>query len=253
MMAIITPQGHALGWNRPLPGLTYPTADLSGVTILSEVDPRPHMPPALNQLKLGSCTANATNRCFRYDSIKDGKDCGELSRLWTYFFERQIEGTLNQGDCGAMGHDAFTVAKHGIPDETLWQYDISKFEIKPPNKPRAYTLTKQVKAVPQSLTAIQQALSAGQTIPFGFTVYSSFESEQVANTGIMPMPKPNEEVLGGHEVLACGYLKKYPHYLLVLNSWDVSWGLNGYFLMPVSFILDSHYASDLRTIARPIA
>jgi C1A family cysteine protease len=250
-MTTLTPQGHALGWNRPLPGLTYPTADLSGVTVKLEVDPRKHMPKALDQLQLGSCTANATNRAFRYDTIMDGKDCGELSRLWTYFFERSIEKTLDQGDCGAMGHDAFTVAKHGIPDETLWPYDISKFEIKPPNEPRAYTLTKEVRAVPQSLTAIQQALSANQTVPFGFTVYESFESEQVANTGIMPMPKRGEAVLGGHEVLACGYLKAHPHYILVLNSWNTSWGLNGYFLMPTSFLLDGSYASDLRTIRRP--
>jgi C1A family cysteine protease len=216
------------------------------------------MPPAFDQLRLGSCTANATNRCFRYDTIMDGKDCGELSRLWTYFFERSIEHTLDQGDCGAMGHDAFTVAHHGIPDETLWPYDIAKFEEKPPacwipghTGKRNYTLTKEVKAVPQSLTAIQQALSTNQTIPFGFSVYESFESEQTANTGIMPMPKPGEEILGGHEVLACGYLKKYPHYILVLNSWNTSWGLNGYFLMPVAFLLDNNYASDLRTICRP--
>src|ERR1035438_10614981 len=93
MAAVITSQGHGLGWKRPLPGRSaldlLPHVDLEGLTIKTSVDPRKKMPSALNQLALGSCTANATNRAFRYDTIMDGKDCGELSRLWTYYLDRK--------------------------------------------------------------------------------------------------------------------------------------------------------------------
>ena len=263
-MAIITPQGHYLGWKRPLPGRgaleQLPHADTTNLAVLPQVDPRKKMPPAVNQLALGSCTANATGRAFRYDTIQDGKDCGELSRLWIYYFERSIEHTLDQGDCGAEGHDAFTVAKHGIPAETLWPYDISKFEQKPPacwipghSGKRDYTLTKPVHAVPQNETAFKQVLSNNQTIAYGFTVYRDFE-EPWSIPGVMPEPNSSEEVLGGHENLLVGYLEEYPDHFLSLNSWGTSWGVfGGYFLFPKATILDSNMATDFRTIVRTVA
>lgn len=243
---------HYYGWRKPLPGLTYPGADTTGLSVAAEVDPRHKLPPVFDQGQLGSCTANATNACFQYDAIQDGKDCGILSRLWTYYWERSLEHTLDQGDCGAMGHDAFTVAKHGIPDETLWPYDISRFEEQPPAAyPRAYKLTKVVHAVPQTETAIKQVLSNGQTVAFGFTVYESFEAAW-REPGVMPLPKPGEEVLGGHEVLIVGYLKDHPKYALVRNSWGAGWGLGGYFLFPWQALLNPNIASDFRTIVRPV-
>ena len=258
MSSLVAPprSKHTYGWKRPLPGRgaldLLPHVDTSGIAIKPEVDPRPKMPPALNQLELGSCTANATARCFRYDTIQDGADCGELSRLWIYYFERMLEGTLANGDCGAEGHDAFRVAHHGIPDESLYPYDISKFEEKPPDvEPRAYTLKKPVHAVPQNLNQIRQVLSSNQTIAYGFTVYRDFE-EPWERAGEMPEPDPSEEVLGGHENLLCGYLKEFPGYLLSLNSWGTEWGVfGGYFLFPISTFLNPSITSDLRTIVRP--
>lgn len=250
-LEIIEPK-HRYGWKPSLPGVSLPEADTTGLPILAEVDPRPKMPPIVDQGQLGSCTANATAAAFQYDAIQDGADCGPLSRLWIYYYERAIEGTLGQGDTGAYGHDAFKVAAHGIPDETLWPYDVSKYARKPPaSKPRAYTLSKKVHAPGQSHKTIQQVLSNGQSIAFGFTVYSSFESDATASTGIMPVPEPGEEVLGGHEVLAVGYLEHLPQYVLCRNSWGTSWGMAGYFVMPWTVFLDRSQVSDLRTIVRP--
>jgi C1A family cysteine protease len=252
----LTPRQHAMGWRRPLPGQSaleqLPHANVDGISIKSSVDPRKKMPPALDQGQLGSCTANATNRAFRYDTIIDGKDCSELSRLWTYYFERALEHTLGQGDVGAEGHDAYTVAKHGIPAETLYPYIIEHFENKPPDvEPRAYKLTKSVHALQYDETQIKAALSNDQNVTYGFTVYRSFE-QTWSKKGVMPMPKPREEVLGGHENLICGYLPDYPDHFLSLNSWSPSWGISGYFLIPKKFVLDPYNASDFRTIVRPL-
>ena len=244
---------HSYGWRRPLPGLTYPQANTTGLPVRSEVDPRRELPDAFDQGQIGSCTANATAACFQYDAIVAGKDCGRLSRRWIYHFEKAIEGTLGQGDTGAMGHDAFTVAKYGIPVETLYPYseDIDRVEETPPNvEPRAYRLTREVRSVPQSLNSMKQVLSNRQTIAIGFTVYESFEDPSWTHTGLMPVPHPEETVLGGHEVLVVGYLTGEPHYALVRNSWGASWGLDGYFLMPWGFLLDPRMCSDFRTIKR---
>jgi C1A family cysteine protease len=265
---------YVYGWRRPLPGLAYPGADTGGLRVAEEVDPRKEMPPAFDQSKLGSCTANATAACFQYDAILDGKDCGELSRLWIYYFERSIEGTLKQGDCGAMGHDAFTVAKHGIPDEKLWPYDIARFQVKPPDaEPRAYTLEKEVRSVPQTDTAIKQVLANKQTIAFGFTVRESFEDESWWPSAKMPIPRKGESVLGGHEIDIVGFLPVFPDFFIARNSWNLIYGLfaegggdgaplkvtsaehaagkGGYFLFPKAVLLDPNTCSDFRTIVRP--
>ena len=41
-------------------------------------------------------------------------------------------------------------------------------------------------------------------IEIGFNVPASFESQQVADTGVMPVPNANDEIIGGHEVLIVG-------------------------------------------------
>jgi hypothetical protein len=45
-------------------------------------------------------------------------------------------------------------------------------------------------------------LAEGYPFVLGFTVYESFESDTVAQTGIVPMPRSGEQVLGGHCVVA---------------------------------------------------
>jgi C1A family cysteine protease len=69
----------------------------------------------------------------------------------------------------------------------------------------------------------------------GFAVYESFMSQQVADTGVMPTPKPGDERQGGHEVLCLGY--DFPKKLaLMQNSWGDGWGQRGYFRMPFDVV-----------------
>ena len=53
---------------------------------------------------------------------------------------------------------------------------------------------------------------------FGFTVYESFESPEVATTGHAPLPEPGEAEIGGYAVLAVGYDDAAQTWL-VRNSW----------------------------------
>ena len=245
---------HYGGWHPSLPDQRNYVADTGTLPVLPEVDPRKEMPAIFDQGQLGSCTANAASGCFEYDGLLDGKTYN-LSRLWIYYQERKIEHQLNQGDTGAYGHDAFKAAKNvGICSERDWPYDITTFETPPAAASKDtgyYKLTKPYAVVPQSDLAIRRVLSNRQTIAFGFTVYESFESEEVSKTGIVPMPGQDEGVLGGHEVLAVGYLKSEPHYYLVRNSWGTGWGLGGYCLFPRAYLLDKDLAGDLRTVQRP--
>ncbi len=101
--------------------------------------------------------------------------------------------------------------------------------------------------VAQDLTQMRGCIAAGFPFVFGFTVYDSFESQEVAQTGIVPMPSPGESVLGGHCVVAVGYDDSERHFI-IRNSWGRGWGQQGYCFMPYEYLMSRHLASDFWTI-----
>lgn len=239
------------GWKPSLPDQRDLHADTAELKVMPEVDPRRDMVAPYDQGNLGSCTANAVAGAIQYDRSlnHDSSDDYTPSRLDIYYGERQLEGAPIDQDTGAFGRDGLKYAhSQGVFDERLWPYDISKFAESPPSEARQKI--GSYKVVPRNITAFKRVLSNRQTVCIGFTVYESFESSQVAQTGVMPLPSEQESVLGGHEVLVVGYLKSEPHYALVRNSWG-GWGLGGYFLMPWAVLTDPGMSDDFRTIYRP--
>ena len=210
-------------------------------------------PPVYDQGELGSCTANAIAGALEFDQMKQQLDDVFVpSRLFIYYNERVIEHTVDE-DSGAMLRDGIkSVAKEGAPHEALWPYEIGKFRAKP--TARAYSDALKHRAIlyqrlTQSLPQFKACLADGYPFVFGFAVYESFESDVVARTGRVPMPKPKEKQLGGHAVLAVGY-DDATERILARNSWGSKWGLAGYFTMPYDYITDNNLADDFWTIKR---
>src|SRR6266571_873545 len=185
------------------------------------VDLRAQCPAVYDQGQLGSCTANAIGGAIEFDRLKQKLSDFTPARLFIYYNERAIEGTTGS-DSGAQLRDGIkSVAKQGVCSETDWPYDIAKFTQKPPAK--AYTDAMLDRAVAyqrlvQNLNQMKGCLASGYPFVFGFSVYESFESQQVAQTGHAPMPAPGEQQIGGHAVMAVGY-DDTPQTLLVRNSW----------------------------------
>lgn len=248
------------GWKPSLPDPRDILADTSQLSILDEVDPRSqYMTLIYDQLALGSCTSQAISAAIDADRIVNGEAPLFPSRLWIYALERIVEGSPLNQDTGAYGRDGFKVAsRYGVVSEKLWPYsDKVEYWSKNPIGSNVWNkrdpIDRPYKTVPRSQTAMKQVLSNKQTIAMGFSVFESFESSKVAQSGIMPYPNvTRERMLGGHEVLIVGYLKKYPAHALVRNSWGTRWGLRGYFLMPWSVILDPKLSNDFWTIYRPM-
>jgi C1A family cysteine protease len=92
-------------------------------------------------------------------------------------------------------------------------------------------------------------LATGYPFVFGFSVYESFETEEVAITGIIPMPSKDEQLLGGHAVMACGYNDTVQRFM-IRNSWGVDWGQKGYCEMPYQYLQDRNLSDDFWTIRR---
>jgi C1A family cysteine protease len=215
-----------------------------------KVDLRPGCPPVYDQGHLGSCTANAINGAFQFVQKKLGLTDFMPSRLFVYYNERVILGTVDE-DSGAMIRDGIkSVHKLGVCDEKLCEYDIAQFTVKPGDAAYADALEHQVtsyRRVRPTLHQMQGALADGVPFVFGFSVYESFESAEVARTGEVPLPRRGEKLLGGHAVLAVGYDDATERFL-VRNSWGEGWGQGGHFTMPYSYLTDAELAQDFWTI-----
>jgi C1A family cysteine protease len=216
----------------------------------SRVDLRDDCPPVYDQGQLGSCTANAIGAAFEYMQRKQALTDFMPSRLFVYYNERQVEGTVGQ-DSGAMIRDGIkSVNQLGVCPEDIWAYDITRFAEQPPAE--AYTQAEDHQATVYQrilpiLAQMQGCLAGGTPFVFGFSVYESFESEQVAATGVVPMPSRSERLLGGHAVLAVGYDDQTQRFI-VRNSWGTGWGMDGYFTMPYSYLTNRSLASDFWAI-----
>ncbi len=236
------------GWRPDLPDHRDHKLSLARVDLLpSKVDLSPLCPPVYDQGSLGSCTANAIAAAYEFDLLRQKKRLFTPSRLFIYYNERAIEGTIRE-DAGAELRDGIkTLVNLGTCTESTWPYVISKFARKPTKA--AYTQGLRHQAVSYQrldntqIGQLKSCLASGFPIMFGFTVYESFESQDVANTGVVAYPQPSEGVVGGHAVLLVGY-DDATQTFKVRNSWSASWGLKGYFTLPYSYVTNPNLADD---------
>lgn len=246
---------HTYGWVPDLPDhrdflFAAPLENLASLP--ARVDLRQQCPKEVyDQGQLGSCTANAIAGALEFDQMKQGLKTFTASRLFIYYNERVIEHTVS-ADSGAQIRDGIkSVGSIGAPPETDWPYDISKFAERPPQVPayKEAPLGKalQYQRVPQVLNQMKGCLASGYPFVYGFTVYESFESDEVAKTGAVPMPKAGEKVLGGHAVVAVGYDDALQRFIS-RNSWGAGWGMAGYFTIPYAYLTDSNLADDFWTV-----
>lgn len=216
------------------------------------VDLREHFPPCYDQGELGSCTAQSIAGLLEYAQLKQpgGGENFTPSRLFIYYGERLIEGTVME-DCGAQIRSGIkVVAEDGAPPEEMWPYEIGKFSKKPTKK--SYREARKHQAITyervcQRIEDIRGCLSDGFPFAFGFSVYEGFESDETARTGVLAYPKSEERMLGGHAVVGCGY-DHDNQVIFVRNSWSTDWGQNGYFTMPYEYLLDPNMADDFWSI-----
>ena len=220
------------------------------VKLPSSVDLRSKLPPCYDQGNLGSCTANALVAAYQYLTPNFMG-----SRLFLYYNERVIEGSVKQ-DAGAYIHDGvWSLQKTGICSEKKWPYNVSKFAIKPSAECYAQALAhKAVKVynVVQTLEAMKGYLISGFPFTVGIVCYDSFDSTAVMKTGLVTYPKKNEKILGGHAILCVGFDDAItcpgspPGAWLMRNSWstNIYGSLKGNFYIPYGYLTNLKLTSD---------
>jgi C1A family cysteine protease len=241
------------GWRPDLPDHRDRIYNLERPVLRSEEVPpvfslRQEMPEVYNQGQLGSCTGNGVAAVLEHTESKQGEGSVTPSRLFIYYNERVIEGTVDQ-DSGAQIRDGIkVVATDGAPPETDWPYDITQFTVKPPTS--VYEAAKQHEAIAYlrvepgaAGSPLRTPIQEGLPVVFGFSVPAMFESPSWdPATQYLPLPATGEKSIGGHCVVVVGWdfsLERFPvNVFEIRNSWGPEWGDAGYFWMDARYLYE---------------
>jgi len=228
-------------------------------SLSAAVDLRQWCSPIEDQLNLGSCTANAAAGIVEYFERRAFGNYINASRLFVYKTTRDLLGWT--GDTGAFLRSTMaSLVLFGVPPESYWPYDVTKFDVEPSSFLYAfasnyqalsyYRLDQPGLTTADLLKRIKVFLSGGLPSIFGFTIYSSY-TQTSTNKGKFPFPAKGETIVGGHAVLAVGYddtlviqnadptAKPTTGALLIRNSWGTNWGDSGYGWIPYEYVLQS--------------
>jgi hypothetical protein len=203
----------------------------AGDSVLSGIVPEPTsdlLPytTELNQGSLGACTAHGIAQGVYVAEGVNGQPAEILSRLWLYYEERALEGSTDQ-DVGANIGDGYRIlAGKGIPPESCYPYDITKFARNPgPSVDRLAYNSKgaiginyhPISSTNQALLDdMERALTGKFAVTYGSLVPESFCSWQPSGT--LPCPGANDIVAGGHCQCVIGHDHAGRRFK-VKNSW----------------------------------
>jgi len=242
--------GRKYGRKIPAPLAPSRMLNLLDLALPPSIDTRSSCGPVKDQGNEGSCTAHAGTSAAEWVYRRYLSQKPIFSPQYTYAKELLAQGDFPSDD----GSDGVTLCEtlisSGVCELSLYPYVAGEI-LKPTPAQDANAATHRFGAY-HGLVGSKTACSVlGDPTPWpveiGFTVYESFESDAVASTGIMPLPKAGEQILGGHEVLMVGYdigvsptvrPAGCPPAALIQNSWGTGWGLGGFFWMPLP-ILDA--------------
>src|SRR5947209_4159901 len=161
------------GWLPDLPDhrdLFYSAVAPRLVSPPAKVDLRSKCSPVEDQGQLGSCTANALVGALEFLENKDGAAFVDLSRLFLYYNERVIEGTVDSDSGAFLRYGIKSLANQGVCPEPEWPYRIGDFRNKP--APKCYTdaADHQITSYRRILTTdeMRTCLADGYPFVFGF-------------------------------------------------------------------------------------
>ncbi|PIQ90071.1 MAG: hypothetical protein COV71_06450 [Candidatus Omnitrophica bacterium CG11_big_fil_rev_8_21_14_0_20_41_12] len=219
------------------------------------------MSPVRNQGNEGTCVAFAS--VVGIKEFQDKKEYHKLIRLsprFLYNLCKKFDGIPFED--GTYPRIAMKVLlNYGTCHESLWPY-VSQKESLPLKGADKDALKFKIKAYARIKSQLEMRRSLIINGPFvaGVEVYKSWFTEKVKRSGVIPMPKHTEDLVGGHAICIVGYDDKSGIFKFK-NSWGANWGNDGYGYLPYEYIekycSDAWSATDLienpKTLAKKLA
>ena len=100
----------------------------------------------------------------------------------------------------------------------------------------------------QNLNHMKACITEGFPFVMGLSIYEAFENPEISEGGALNLPGKNDRVIGGHTALCIGYNDNTERFLMRNTCWGNTWGLNGHFTVPYSYLEHPGLARDFWTV-----
>ena len=215
---------------------------LPAVTIPVSFDFTKSMSPVRNQKNEGTCVAFAS--VVGVKEFQDRKEYHKLIKLsprFLYDLCKKFDGIPFED--GTYPRIAMKVLlNYGVCHESFWPYVARKKGL--PRKGADKDAIKfKIKAYARIKSQLEMKRSLLVNGPFvaGVQVFNSWFTKKVENSGLVSMPKPGDNSVGGHAICIVGYDDKLKIFKFK-NSWGANWGSDGYGYLPYAYM--KKYCSD---------
>jgi C1A family cysteine protease len=200
---------------------------LTGNHVPEEVDHSADLPPVFDQGPAGTCVACATayyDKSFQKGleqkwSLADAQH--QFSPLYIYSQRRH-----QPEDAGMTIREAMKIIQEqGVCSLACMPYDVHRLNVPPSAEQRKAAAPYRARSYARinSLGEMQAYLKTNCFIA-GVMVHEEFMD---APGGVIPMPKPGTEFLGGHAICIVGFDRRNRMFKFA-NSWGSQWGDHGF-------------------------
>lgn len=262
-MAVLTPSGRPLGRKDPTPDPRDHRFMVAHPRAMKTTAPPRHvnLTSLLTQFDQGNSSSCGAHAISGLSKILFGIDGSRLHTYWeTRFLENDVEV-----DGGVETRDLFKVLQgYGTAPEHLWPFDLARLFVQPPSPVTIEAARRKIASYSRLVTEdeIIRCLASGYPFVTGITLYSSFDGDELARTGVMKAPNVGTEmIIGGHAMCACGYdldfkesrIFKAAGYdpalvgdvaICCKNSWGAEWGDHGDVWVPILYMTNPGTGGD---------
>ena len=215
---------------------------LPPVRVPEKIDYTPAMTPVRNQGNEGTCVAFASAVGVKeYEDTKEYKKYIELSPRYLYSLCKKNDGDPDEE--GTYPRVAMKMLlNYGVSPESYWPYHPHQKD-KPKSGAAKAAKTYRITAYARlsGIDEMKRSLLVNGPFLAGIEVFASWFTDRVTKTGIIPNPKKNDELKGGHAICIMGY-DESKNLFKFKNSWSMQWGDKGYGYIRYEYI--ERYCSD---------
>jgi C1A family cysteine protease len=213
------------------------------IKLPANIDYTNKMSPVSNQGDEGTCVGFATTDGMKeYQEKADWKKTIQLSVRYVYSGAQKIDIYPDNEEGTDIRSAMKVLNKSGVPPDDCWPYSPHQTdgpcadadELAKKYRIESYTRLKTEAEMKESLVVNGPFVA-------GVDVYESWMTPAVDKTGVVPIPKKNEELLGGHAICIVGYDDKKKRFKFK-NSWSKAWGASGYGYLSYAYM--KKYCND---------